>query len=241
MRRVRYQAIADDLRRRVRAAPAGSLLPSEKDLSKEFGVSRVTVRKALDVIRDEGLIAARQGFGWFVATEPVRQRLRQLRTIEDELAGTGRINLREVIEFGFVTAPPRVREELQVDSVLRVKRLNRADGEPFAVVTVWCPAELGAGLSRDQVERQPFYELLPVQLRGATQTIGADIATPEDAALLAIPTGAPVLVCWRTTTDATGRPVLMSHHVFPAHRTEFVVELPSAEPSTSPSGLRLVE
>lgn len=241
MRRVRYQAIADDLRRRVRAAPAGSLLPSEKDLSKEFGVSRVTVRKALDVIRDEGLIAARQGFGWFVATEPVRQRLRQLRTIEDELAGTGRINLREVIEFGFVTAPPRVREELQVDSVLRVKRLNRADGEPFAVVTVWCPAELGAGLSRDQVERQPFYELLPVRLRGATQTIGADIATPEDAALLAIPTGAPVLVCWRTTTDATGRPVLMSHHVFPAHRTEFVVELPSAEPSTSPSGLRLVE
>ena len=55
MRRVRYQEIADELRRRVRAAPAGSLLPSEKDLSGEFDASRVTVRKALDVIRDEDI------------------------------------------------------------------------------------------------------------------------------------------------------------------------------------------
>lgn len=241
MRRVRYQEIAAELRQRVRAARAGSLLPSEKELSAEFDASRVTVRKALDVVREEGLIAARQGFGWFVATEPVQQRLGRLGTIEDELAGSGRLNVREVIEFGFVTPPPRVREQLGADSVLRVKRVNLADGEPFAVVTVWCPAALGGGLSRAQVEAQPFYELLPVRLRGATQTIGADIAAAADAALLAIPAGAPVLVCWRLTTDTDGRPVLMSQHVFPAHRTEFVVELPSAEPSTSPSGLRLVE
>ena len=53
--------------------------------------------------------------------------------------------------------------------------------------------------------------------------------------------GSPVLVCERVTTDADGRPVLFSHHVFPAHRTEFVVELPHAEPSIAPTGLRLLE
>ena len=56
-----------------------------------------------------------------------------------------------------------------------------------------------------------------------------------------MPVGAPLLRCQRVTTDTAGRPVLMSDHLFPAHRTEFVVELPLAEPSTSPAGLRLVD
>ena len=56
-----------------------------------------------------------------------------------------------------------------------------------------------------------------------------------------MPEGAPLLQCERVTTDEDGRPVLVSEHVFPAHRTEFVVELPNALPSTMPSGLRLVE
>ena len=106
---------------------------------------------------------------------------------------------------------------------------------------MWCPAELGGSLSREDVERRPFYELLAIPLRGATQTIGADSAEPVDAALLHVPVGAPLLRCQRVTTDTTGRPVLMSEHLFPAHRTEFVVELPFAEPSISPAGLRLVE
>jgi GntR family transcriptional regulator len=125
--------------------------------------------------------------------------------------------------------------------VLRVKRVNLANGAPFAVVTVWCPADLGQHLSRRDVERQPFYELIGVPLRGATQTIGADSVDAVDAALLGVPPSSPVLRCQRITTDVQGRPVLMSEYVFPAHRTEFVVELPTAEPSGAPSGLRLVE
>ena len=146
-----------------------------------------------------------------------------------------------MIDFAFVRPPAHVAAELGVDRVLRVKRISLADGEPFAVVTVWCPAELGQHLSMADVERQPFYELLDIELRGATQTIGADLAEPPDAELLAVPAGSPLLKCRRVTTDTSGRPVLMSEHLFPAHRTEFVVELPSAEPSISPSGLRLVE
>jgi GntR family transcriptional regulator len=246
VRTIRYQEIADELRNRVRAAPAGSVLPSESELSEEFGASRVTIRRALDLVREQGLIAARQGFGWYVAGEPVRQSLARLGTIESQLADSGMTNERRVIEFAFVTPPDHVREILGPaltgsGSVLRVKRINLADGEPFAVVTVWCPESLGGGLSRQQVERQPFYELLDVHLRGATQTIGADGASAEDALLLQVPVGAPLLKCQRVTTSVDGTPVLVSEHLFPAHRTEFVVELPSAEPSTLPSGLRLVE
>ena len=241
MRTIRYQEIADELRLRLRDRGASTLLPSESDLSTEFDVSRVTIRRALETLRDAGLVESRQGFGWYVASAPLQQHLGELGTIEGQLQARGIKPERRVLEFAFEKAPARVAAALGTQQVLRVKRLNLADGEPFAVVTVWCPAELGHHLSRRDVEEHPFYSLLGLELRGATQTIGAASAGADDAAWLDIPPASPVLHCERITTDTTGRPVLMSEHVFPAHRTEFVVELPNAAPSTTPSGLRLVE
>ena len=191
VRTIRYQEIADALRRRVDRGEfgAGRLLPSESALSTEYGASRVTVRRALEQLRDDGLLDARQGFGWFVARAPIRQSLARLATLEDQLAASGIRPERRILDFAFVPADERVREVLGVPQVLRVRRLNLADGEPFAIVTVWCPAELAQHLSRADVERSPFYELLPTPLGGASQTIAADAATPEDAGLLGVPPG----------------------------------------------------
>jgi GntR family transcriptional regulator len=243
VREVRYRAIADELRGRIeRGEPAaGALLPSESDLSAAYGVSRVTVRKALDLLRDDGLVDSRQGFGWFVAAEPVPQSLARLGTIEAQLGELGVTSERRVVGFRFTEAPPRVRDVLDTDTVLEVRRVNHADGLPLARVTVWCDERLGARLSRADVESSPFYELVDVPIGGATQTIGAAAAGREDAALLGVPAGSPVLRCERITRGIDGRALLVSEHVFPGHRTEFVVDLPQVEPSISPSGLRLVE
>jgi GntR family transcriptional regulator len=243
VRSIRYQQIAEELRSRVLAGDfaAGRMLPSESELSGEFSASRVTVRRALEVLRDEGLVDARQGFGWFVAGDPLRQPLGRLATIEEQMAENGVVSERRILEFAFERAPKFVTRVLNTPQVLRVKRLNMADGEPFAIVTVWCPADLGQHLSRRDVEQSPFYELLDIPLQGATQTIAADAATDDDAKLLQVPVGSPVLRCERVTSDATGRAVLLSRHVFPGHRTEFVVDLPQAAPSIAPTGLRLVD
>jgi GntR family transcriptional regulator len=243
VREVRYRTIADELRRRVEDGElaAGALLPSESDLGAAYGVSRVTVRKALDLLRDEGLVDSRQGFGWFVAADPVRQTLGRLGTIEAQLGALGVSSERQVVGFRFTAAPPRVRQILGVDTVLEVRRVNHADGQPFARVTVWCSEDIGAGLSRADVESSPFYELVGVPIGGASQTIGAAAADAADAELLAVPVGSPVLRCERVTRGVDDHPLLVSEHVFPGHRTEFVVDLPHVEPSISPSGLRLVE
>lgn len=243
MRQIRYRLIADELRVRVQSGVygAGRLLPSEAELGTEFDASRVTIRRALETLREDGLVDARQGFGWFVAAAPLQQSLGELVTIEAQLSDSGIRPERQILEFAFEKASQRVQMVLGAEQVLRVKRLNLADGEPFALVTVWCRADLGQHLSRADVERSPFYELLEVPLKGATQTIGADAASVENAKLLGIPVGSPVLRCTRITTDTVGRAVLLSEHVFPAHRTEFVVELPQAERSIAPTGLRLVE
>ncbi len=243
MRQTRYQQIADRIRTQVAAGELtpGRLLPSEAELSHIHSASRVTVRRALEVLRDEGLVDSRQGFGWFVAADPVRQSLGRLGTIESQLAAEGVRSERRILDFRFLAAPNRVRELLRAETVLRVRRLNLADDEPFALVTVWCPERYGAELSRADVERAPFYELLGVELGGAVQTIGATAASARDAELLAVPEGSPVLRCERVTSTVDGEVVLVSEHTFPAHLTEFVVDLPHAEASIAPSGLRLVE
>jgi GntR family transcriptional regulator len=237
----RYQEIAAALRGRIADGefPGGRLLPSESDLSATYEASRVTIRKSLEALRDEGLVDSRQGFGWFVAADPVRQSLGRLGTLEAQLADSGINAKRQVLDFGFVRAPRHVAAALKVDRVLEVRRLNLADDTPFARVTVWVPEDLAGELSRANVERTSFYELLPVEVGGATQTIAAAAASEDDAALLEIPVGSPVLRCQRVTQSVDGRCVLFSEFVFPAHSTEFVVDLAHAEPSMAPSGLRL--
>ena len=106
---------------------------------------------------------------------------------------------------------------------------------------MWCPESVGAALSRDDVERASFLEQLPVRLGGATQTIGAQVVSDSDAQLLGVPAGSPVLVAQRVTRSDTGEPVLLSEHVFPAHRTRFDVELAVDGGELDPAGLRLID
>ncbi|MEJ7584988.1 MAG: GntR family transcriptional regulator [Acidimicrobiales bacterium] len=243
MRTIRYRQIADEMRARLAGGEfaAGRLLPSEAELSREYEASRVTVRKALEELRSEGRVDSRQGFGWFMAGDPVRQTLARLGTIEAQLEESGVRSERRITGFAFVRAPAAVRDVLGVEKVLRVDRVNLADGEPFARVTVFCPEELGAALSKTQVAASSFYDLLPVHLGGAVQTIEAAAASAGDAALLQIPEGSPVLHCERVTSDVAGTPVLIGRYVFPGHRTAFTVALPHVKSSIAPSGLRLVE
>ena len=148
-----------------RPAPAAPLA-SEAELGREYGVSRVTVRRALELLRDEGLVTARQGVGWFVAVDPVRQSLGRVTTVEAALEAAGAASGRRVLEFAFETAPADVAKTLGLPAdgeVLRVTRLNLADGEPFASVTVWVAGEPRCPAQPADVERSTFYDLLPLQ------------------------------------------------------------------------------
>ncbi len=113
-----------ELRGRIAAGEfaGGRLLPSEAELAEQFAASRVTVRRALEALHEEGLVDSRQGLGWFVAADPLRQALGRLGTIEAQLADAGIASERRVLDFGFVAAPDRVRKVLGVRRVLEVRR-----------------------------------------------------------------------------------------------------------------------
>ena len=231
MRQVRYQQIAEALRERVVSGEfaAGQIMPSEAQMGDIYQASRVTVRKALEVLRSEGLVESRQGLGWMAASIPVSQPLSGLTTIEAQVEASGLTTERRILGFSFVDTSDAPAAAKLGDRVLEVRRLNLADGQPFARVTVWCREDLGADLSKAQVAGSSFYDLIPVDVGGATQTIGADIVSDADAQLLDVPAGSAVLTVERTTFGTDGSAVLVAEHVFPAHLTRFEVELPSAD------------
>ena len=196
-RALRYLTVATVLRAELASGGvlAGQLLPSEAELAGAHAVSRVTIRKALGRLKSEGLVDSRQGFGWYATAAPLRQSLSELTTIEAQIVAAGRTSRRQILSFAFIPAPLRAARILGEADVLEFSRLNLADDHPFAVVTVWVPASLAADLSRRAVEQRPLYELLGIALGGATQTITAVGASPENAEQLHVRGGiAPVEV-----------------------------------------------
>ena len=135
-----------------------------------------------------------------------------------------------ILGFRFEPAPPAAAAALRAPAgteVLHVERLNLADDRPFARVDVWVRGDLGAELSRAEVEHAPFYDLLPlrgVALGTVQQTIGAEVADAASARLLDTDTGAPLLLARRCTYDTDGAPVLYSEHRYPADRTTLEIE-----------------
>ena len=210
VREIRYRAIADDLRRRVEAGEfaAGRLLPSEAELSAAYEASRVTVRKALEVLRDEGLVDARQGFGWFVAADPLRQSLGRLGTIEAQLAESGRARPSgAILDFGFVAGAAAGPRRCSAST-----RCSRCAGSTWPTASrspgsrCGAPSDLGAHLSRADVERV-------VVLRAARRA--ARRRRPDDRrrggrrarrrAARGARSGSPVLRCERVTVDRRRR------------------------------------
>lgn len=230
---MRYLELAEQLRSRIAQGayvPTGGAIESEAELARDHRVSRVTVRRALELLRDEGLLTSRRGAGWFVVTDPVRQTLSRITTVEAAIEASGVAASRRVLEFSFEAATRDIAAALECRTgteVLHVRRLNLAGGEPFGLVSVWVPATLGGQLSRRDVETSTFYDLLPLQgveLAGARQSITATAATAEEARLLKVRGGAPLLACRRVTRDVRGTPVLFSEHRYPGHRTAFEIE-----------------
>lgn len=240
-RQLRYQQIADELRGRVATGEfaEGGLLPSESELAAAYGVSRVTVRRALAELKRAGLVDSRQGFGWFVPGTPLRQSLRDLTTMERQILAANRTPGRELVRFAFVPTPPHLAGVLTTETVLELGRIDRMDGRPFAVATVWVRSDLSSGLSPRALERRPLSEQLGVELGGAVQTISAVAATSREVQSLEVPRGAPLLRIERTTSAADGTPVLRSVALYNPLLAELVAHLPPVPDDAAP-GLRLL-
>ncbi len=246
----RADRVAAELRERIAlgdVGPSGSL-DSEAALGERHGVSRVTVRRALELLRAEGLVESRRGAGWFVAGASFHQPLAlgTFRHAASAVTEAGLTASRRVVDFGFGPAPGPVSAGLDVAAgaeVLRVRSLRSVDGVPLDVAHEWVPAVTGAGVSRADAQDPGTWATLQregVHIDRVRQTITAAVATDQDAALLNVASGTALLLVRRVAHDDQGTPVALADHRYLASRFSLEVEFRgwSTAGATEPPGLR---
>jgi GntR family transcriptional regulator len=208
----KYRQLRDALIERIRGLPEGAALPTERELCADFGVSRATVRHALQRLEGEQRIYRRQGKGTFVAHAKIEQRL-GLTSHTEEMRARGMVPGSKLIDVSRIPASAEVAVALQLGEgaeVLQIERLRLADGEPIAIEVLYLNAERFDGISAALGESGSFYQLLHsdygVDLASADETIEAVIAGAREAELLGCGTDAPLLLLSRLSLDTRGRP-----------------------------------
>jgi DNA-binding GntR family transcriptional regulator len=224
--------------RQIEAAiDAGELAPGDRleneiSLADRWGLSRPTLRRAIQELVDKGLLVRRRGIGTQVVHGRVKRPM-DLTSLFDDLARSDQQPTTRLLDRELVPAPAAVAERLGVPAgapVLHLERLRSARDEPLAVLRNWLPADLAPVLPAEALETRGLYELMRgtgVHLRIATQRIGARGATAPEARLLKLRKGAPLLTMERVSYDGTGRAVELGTHAY--HAETYSIEMTVVE------------
>jgi GntR family transcriptional regulator len=208
-----------------------SRFPFEHELERRYRVSRTTVRLALDALVNEGYIARQRGRGTAVVRSKLRSIGQYLVGFYDEMQATGRHLDLTTLSLDVKTAPDGVREAFEVGTDQRfyvARRLGLSDGEPLVVSTVYIPCRPGLEITVGDLRAQKsllalFEDRLGVSIIGASRVLEAVRATKEEAALLKIRPGDPLLMKWTVVYGADGDPVLCGDARFRGDRYQYYI------------------
>ena len=189
----------------------GDLMPSERELSERYGLSRTTVRLALQELEQLGMVVRQHGRGTFVADRSAqRANLTQAYSFTDQMRSMGRVPETTILEFSEMDADKRLAEHMGVrlgDRLFKLKRLRSADGIPMMVEVSYLPVRKFLTLKRRLLDTMPLYEIIEnvyhEKIRVAEEEFFASVARPNDAHLLDIAENAPVLDLERTTYNTS--------------------------------------
>jgi DNA-binding GntR family transcriptional regulator len=210
------------------ALPAGARLENEIALSQRLGLSRPTIRRAIQDVVDKGLLVRRRGVGTQVVHGQLSRKV-ELTSLYEDLARGHKKPSTTLLTHEVVEADEKMAETLDVpllSPVLHLRRIRYADGVPIGVLENFLP-EPFTTISAEDLERLGLYQILRarnVTIRVAHQKIGARNATAEEGRLLDIGTGA-VLTMDRTAFDDSGRAVEFGHHCYRPDLYSFEVTL----------------
>lgn len=224
-----YLQLAATLRRKIveRKIGPGEALPSERDLCDILGASRVTVRKAIEMLTDEGLLTRRQGSGTFV-TERIEAPGSQLSSFsaDAEARGTESDTIWIMKSRGQASEDEAQLLEIAVGApVIRLSRVRLAGGEPLAVENAIVPADMLPTLDAVGSSLYRALECSGNRPVSGRQRIRAALAGPTEAGLLTIAEDSEILRIERITRRADGRPVELTRSAYRGDRFDFVSEL----------------
>lgn len=215
--RAKYQQVADIIREAIRKGKylPGSQLPLAKDLCRDFAVSRITIKHAIDELVREGLVVKRRGAGTIVkvvddSTVRKRSRFSQFGGFSEYYSGH-KIHT-EVLHFGIIHPAVEVAGQLKIsadDFVYDIQRLRCADGDPVVIEYTQMPMELITGLKEKHLKDSLYRYIestLGMHIQSAHRTVRAVMPTDREQELLGITEEMPVLEVQQTAFLSDGRP-----------------------------------
>lgn len=210
---------------------AGERIPTETELIEEFGVSRTTVREAVDQLVQEGLLDKLQGRGTFVRRQPLEVPLGPLTGFAEEVLERGQIPSATLLSTELSRDFFYEAHQLKVphgEAVLRIERVRLADGEPIALERTFWPRAVGELLLEEDLNRAQFYPILErhgVYLVEADEKILAANASEEEVRILGVEPGEALLEMRRVSYGEDGRPVEFARNRYRSDRYFYQVHL----------------
>jgi DNA-binding GntR family transcriptional regulator len=207
----------------------GDRIDTEVEIAERFGLSRPTVRQAIQELVSKGMLVRRRGIGTQVVHSQLRRPV-ELTSLYDDLALAKHRPTTRVLDLRIVRAESPVAEGLNLvegTDVLYVERLRLAGDAPLAIMRNWLPKDI-ADLDAAALESTGLYELLRragVHMRVANQRIGARAATSAEGRLLGVRAGSPLLTMERTTFDDSGRAFEYASHTYRSDTYSFETTL----------------
>jgi GntR family transcriptional regulator len=208
----------------------GTAIPSERQLSADLGVSRLTLRAALDDLAREGYLIRRRGSGTYVQQPKISQEL-TITSFSEDMRKRGMAPGSRTLALDAILAGARLGRFLQVspsEKILQIKRLRLADGETMAIETLHIPEKLVPGLAANDLNGS-FYDLLRdrygILIASGTQAIEPTVTNEEESAALGVPLHSPAFLFERTSRDQSDRTVEFVQSVYRGDRYRIVTEL----------------
>jgi GntR family transcriptional regulator len=238
----RYYQLQEALREQCAAWEPGQPIPSETELCRLYGISRTTVRKALEQLTREGLLYRIQGKGTFVAPPKLRERfVHKTVGIYEDMTSRGVPIRTQVLEQSVVPASRLIAPELQLvvgNPVIKLVRLRYVEDEPLLLSTTYLPYRSFPGLEHEDLSNTSLYALLRekygIQLGYGTRLLEAVACSEEEARLLHIKPGAPLMVINGTMYDSEGHPVETGSARLRGDRSQIEIEVVPSTLATGP-------
>jgi GntR family transcriptional regulator, N-acetylglucosamine utilization regulator len=222
-----YIQIDEELRGLIEGGDLGPLaqVPSETDLADRFGVSRMTARKALDRLVADGMLFRQPGKGTFVAPTKIAHGASQGLSFSEAMRAQGRRSTTRVLEADVITAPSNVARALSLPSGSRaifLRRLRLVDEEPAAIHLSYLPSRLSAILESDLTgSLSDLLSRVGARVQRSEDTVEAVLATGEEAGLLAVPRGSPLVLIRGTAFSVNNEPIRYTEALYPGGRWRF--------------------
>lgn len=225
-----YYQLAELLGEQIRQGQlqAGDQIPSERDLSDQHMISRMTVRQAIVFLVREGILITRHGLGTFVAEPKLTSEVSHLLGFTETIMQRGGTVSSRVLEQAIIAAPPRIAAGLGITKgarVVKIVRLRLSAGVPLLLETSYLPHLICPGIEREDLATQSLYTLLRqrygIQIERAAQTLEATITNEFEAHLFGLDPGAPMVLLEGVAHDRSDAPIEYFKAVYRADRFKF--------------------